>query len=181
MTPMRATLLPSLLLLCATLAPAQARAGGIALLDTVGFHNGPALTVEGGRQTWFDSGLGGELFLGKRHGRAEARFRFFWAANVRRVDDEAQVEHSGALGVGGRIELLKDTTARAGLYIGADLGVSPVVQHNRAYFYVGAGPGLRIDLAGPLSFFTEPTFVVRVDDSVSVGAWLNLGLRANFD
>lgn len=167
----------ALLLGFAAAAPAQA--GGIALLETVGVHVGDRLSAEGGRGTWFDNGLGLELFLGKRHGRAEARFRFFWNASVDTLDNATT--HSGALGVGGRIELLKDTAGRAGLYVAGDLGVSPVVQHNQAFFYVSLGPGVRVDLAGPLSFYAEPSFVVRVDDTVAVGPWVHLGIRAHFD
>ena len=179
--------LPGLGLLLILLAPASALAGGVGVFNGTGFHAGPALSESGGTGTWINEGGGIELFLGKRDFRLQGRLRFSYNAviDVTPLAEGAEagnrVGHSGALSVGAKVELLPDITKRFGFYVATDIGISPLVQHLRNYFWVDVGPGVRVDVNDVFGLFAELTGVVRYENGFTGGAWLFLGARFSFD
>ncbi|MCO4769639.1 MAG: hypothetical protein KDA24_06365 [Deltaproteobacteria bacterium] len=174
-------------LLVTLLLPASALAGGIGVFNGTGFHAGAALSEAGGTGTWINEGGGFELFFGKRDFRLHGRLRFGYNAviDVTPLAEGAvaknRVGHSAALSVGAKVELLPDVEKPFGFYIATDVGISPLVLHLRNYFWVNAGPGVRVDINEVFGLFAELTGVLRYENGFTGGAWLYLGARFSFD
>ncbi len=175
-------------LLAALLLPASALAGGVGVFNGTGFHAGPALSEAGGTGTWINQGGGVEIFLGRRDYRLSGRLRFGYNAviDVTPVAEGAstgsRVIHSAALSAGARVELLPDFSEKKfGLYVAADVGVSPLVVHLANYFWADVGPGVRVDVNETFGLFAELTGVVRFQNGFTGGAWLFLGARFTID
>ena len=181
----RVTLLLGLLTLL--LMPGSALAGGVGVFNGTGFHAGPALSEAGGAGTWINEGGGFELFFGKRDFRFHGRLRFFYNAVIDvtplpdGVEARNRVGHSGALSVGAKVELLEDVEKPFGFYIATDIGISPLVLHLRNYFWVNAGPGVRVNVNDVFGLFAELTGVLRYENGFTGGAWMYLGARFSFD
>ena len=161
-------------------APQSAHAGGVGFYNGTGFHFGPALTGQGGDGAWLNEGGGVEVLLGRNDGRVHGRLRFAYNAIID-LGDASSVRHSAFLSLGAKIELLDDTTTPFGLYLGTDLGVSPLVTHLRSYFSYSIGPGVRIRPVERLALFAEVALLVRYEKVFAAGPTFFFGARISFD
>ena len=181
------------LLLCSLLAlwliPGTALAGGVGFFASPGVHAGPALSQAGGTGTWADLGGGIELFLGKRDSRLHGRLRFGYNGVFDltplpegvEVTPGTRISHAAVISLGAKVELLPDVETAFGLYVAADIGVSPLVKHLKNYFWIDVGPGIRVRANDVLSIFAELTGVVRFENGFTGGALLFAGARLTFD
>jgi hypothetical protein len=170
---LRARLLGFLVLF---LVPTTASAGGVGFYDMTGFHLSKSAGATVG--PFLDQGGGIELFLGRKDFRLEARFRFAYNAIIK---PGGPVVHTGTLSAGARVELLTDLARPGGVYLAADIGVSPLVKDFANYFWVQAGPGVRVRPAEHLQLFAELSGFVRFQYGVAGGLLLTLGVRFPFD
>ena len=176
----------ALVLFSALLLAAPASAGGFGVYDQTGVHFGPALSEGGGTRVWLDQGAGVEILLGYRKTRLTGRIRLSYAAVIdlaaRSTDrSDYRVEHAGMVSGGVQVELLKDLESKVGLYVAADLGVSPLVTHMRAFMFADLGAGLRVRVNDVLALFVEATGMFRFDKTPAGGPLLFLGARFALD
>jgi hypothetical protein len=181
-TMRRPILLAAALLMGVFVAPSPVLAGGIGAYNGTGFHFGRALTTTGGQGAWLNEGGGVELLLGRQTSRIHGRLRFAYNAIIDLTEgSEVPVRHSAVIGLGAKIELLEDIETPGGLYIAADIGVSPLVTHLRSYFFVDLGAGVRFNPAERVSLFAEVTFLLRFQKVVAAGPMFFFGARVAFD
>ncbi len=162
-------------------APRSADAGGVGFYNGTGLHVGPPLEGEG-TGVWLDEGGGLELLLGKDGARLHGRLRFAYNAIFDLGENPTTlVRHSAVLSLGARIQLLEDVETPFGVYLAADVGVSPLVTHLRSYFTVNIGPGVRIRPAERLELFAEANFLLRYEKVFAAGPMFFFGARISFD
>lgn len=176
-------LLPAALAL-SLLVPCAANAGSVGFFDQTGFHFGDALTERGGTGRWMDQGGGAEILLGSKGSRIHGRVRVSYAAIIdldAGPGDDA-VQHSGIVSGGVQVELLKAFDDKpVGLYVLADVGVSPLVSHSRAFVFVDVGAGLRFTVDERVSLFAEGTGWLRFEKALGGGPLFFFGARINLD
>jgi hypothetical protein len=176
-------LLPAALLL-SLLVPGVASAGSVGFFDQTGFHFGDALRGGGGTGHWLDQGGGVELLLGSKGIRIKGRVRLAYSAIVDLDGDgtAASVQHSGLVTGGAHVELLPGFEEKVvGLYVLADVGVSPIVSHHRAYVFFDVGAGVRFRANERFSVFVEAAGWVRFEQVVAGGPLFFLGARIELD
>ena len=174
-------LLPAALALL-MLVPCTAVAGSIGVFDATGFHFGDALTQTGGTGHWMDQGAGAEILLGSQGGRVMGRIRIAYTGIIDVGSGEADVQHAGIVGGGAYVELLKGFADKpVGLYVLADVGVSPLVSHKRAFVFVDVGAGLRVNLNDRLSLFVEASGWMRFEKALGGGPLVFFGARISLD
>ncbi len=182
MLALRSTLLA--LILGSLLLPASAMAGGIGGFNLTGFHFGEALREGGGVGRWLDEGGGVEIVLGSQDSRIKGRIRFAYNAiiDLDLVADGGGVQHAGVFSGGAMVELLPAFDEKKfGLYIAVDVGVSPLVTNGRAFVYLDAGPGVRIDVNERFGLFAEVTGWLRYEKGFYGGPMIFLGARVHVD
>ena len=72
-------------------------------------------------------------------------------------------------------------TKKVGLYVLGDVGVSPLVSHNRVFAFVDVGAGVRFDLAERLSMYVEATGWFRFEKVPAGGPLFFVGARIELD
>lgn len=171
------TVLPGLLI------ASPALAGGLGVFDATGLHFGEALRDGDQQSAWLDQGVGGELLLGRDGGRLHGRIRMAYTAvlEVAGADEREAPRHAGVVSVGGMVQLLPDLERPLGLYVAADVGVAPLVEHLRTWLFVQVGPGLEARVAPPLDLFAELHLLMRYEEGFTLGPALSLGARVHFD
>jgi hypothetical protein len=177
-------LLPAALLLM-LLVPGSAHAGSVGFFDQTGFHFGDALSSTGGQGQWMDQGVGFELLLGNAASRVQGRVRLSYSAIIDLTAEagaDGSVGHAGVVGGGAHVELLPEfDTKKVGLYVLGDVGVSPLVSHNRVFAFVDVGAGVRFDLAERLSMYVEATGWFRFEKVPAGGPLFFVGARIELD
>jgi hypothetical protein len=182
---MRATV-AGVALLFGLLLAVPAQAGGFGVYDQTGLHFGPSLGESSGAGSWLDQGAGVEVFLGRRDSRFSGRIRLSYAAiiDVGPAPDGGggtEVLHAGLVSGGVQVELLKQLEKPAGLYLLADLGVSPLVTHMRAFMFADLGIGVRVRPTSVLELFAEVTGMFRYGKTPAGGPLVYLGARFSLD
>ena len=180
------------LLLAATLflglvvcGPAQA--GGISLYNGTGFHFGAPLNEAGGEGRWFNEGGGIGVVLGAADSRILGRVRMAYNAVIDLSGSNAVIDLSGGtrhvavLSAGVQIELLPDPSKRFGLYLVADMGITPLFTDMRLYLFGDVGPGVRFDVHERVSLFAEVCALLRYENSFYAGPQFYFGARLAFD
>jgi hypothetical protein len=178
MSPRRAVVALAIVSISLMFRPPPAAAGGFGFFDATGFHFGRALREGGGSGRWLDQGGGVELFLGDRDRRLHGRLRFAYQAVV---DLDGGTRHAGVLSGGVRVELLPDVESKFGFYVAADMGITPIVTHLRAWFFLDAGPGIRVNPVEKFSLFFEAMGLFRYEKGVQGGPIFHLGARFALD
>jgi len=162
--------------------PGLAHAGGISIYNGTGFHFGAPLSEEGGQGRWMNEGGGFGVLLGPADSRLLGRMRFAYNAVIDLAGDlGGGTRHVAVFSAGIQIELLPDIAKRFGLYLAADMGITPLFTDMRLYLFADVGPGVRFDLNDRLSLFAEVCALVRYENSFYGGPQFYLGARIAFD
>jgi hypothetical protein len=177
MPPTRHLLLAATVFLgLAVCGPAQA--GGISLYNGTGFHFGEPLNEAGGEGRWFNEGGGIGVVLGAADSRVMGRVRMAYNAVI---DLSGGVRHVALLSAGVQVELLPDPSKRFGLYLVADMGITPLFTDMRLYLFADVGPGVRFDVHERVSLFAEVCALFRYENSFYAGPQFYFGARLAFD
>jgi hypothetical protein len=173
-----ALLLSTALLAACVLVPSSASAGGVGGFGLVGLHFGEALREGGGSGRWLDAGGGLEIHLGATSSRMHGRIRAGYNAII---DLDGGTRHTGLVSAGVAVDLMKDISRPFGVYVLADVGVSPLVTHLRVFVIADVGLGVRVRPTERLELFGEVTGQVRFEKSATGGPLVFLGARFNLD